>query len=233
MRSSLLLAEARKEKKTEFNFSWMIWLFIYQGTPGMRDFWETRYATAEFVYGTSPNIFFADKLLQLSPGQLLLPGEGEGRNAVFAAKQGWKVDAFDQSSNAAAKALEFARSEGVNISYSVGFLEKTAFGHRVYDAAALIYVHLPPALRERVHRRIIDALKPGGWLIMEAFHASQLGRESGGPQSPEMLYDRRLLSHDFSELELSEIKEQLVELDEGPFHRGEAEVIRMIGRKPK
>lgn len=199
----------------------------------MRDFWEARYATAEFVYGTSPNIFFEEKLSQYSPGQLLLPGEGEGRNAVFAAKQGWKVDAFDQSSNAAAKAMALARSEGVNLSYRVGPLEKATFGHGIYDAAALIFVHLPPTFRERVHRRIVDALKPGGWMMVEAFHTSQLGRESGGPRSLEMLYDRELLTTDFSELELSKMEERLVELEEGPFHNGEAAVIRMIGRKPK
>jgi len=199
----------------------------------MRDFWEARYATAEFVYGTSPNTFLAEKLLQLPPGQILLPGEGEGRNAVFAAKHGWKVDAFDQSNNAASKALGLARSEGVNIRYTVGPLEKATFGHAVYDAAALIFVHLPSSIRERVHRRIVDALKPGGWLIMEAFHTSQLGRETGGPRSLELLYDQRLLTNDFSELELSEMEERLEELDEGPFHRGEAAVVRMIGRKPK
>ncbi|MGW8316573.1 MAG: SAM-dependent methyltransferase, partial [Bacteroidales bacterium] len=65
----------------------------------MRDFWEARYATDEFVYGTSPNSFFSEAILRLPPGRILLPGEGEGRNAVFAARLGWQVDAVDQSSN--------------------------------------------------------------------------------------------------------------------------------------
>jgi SAM-dependent methyltransferase len=199
----------------------------------MKEFWEARYATAEFVYGRSPNRFFSDALLRHPPGRILLPGEGEGRNAVFAAGLGWQVDAIDQSNNGAAKALELAASEGVYVNYTVGSLEHYSFKSVHYDMAALIFVHLPPSVRPWVHARIIEALKPGGWLVMEAFHTSQLGRDTGGPRSVDMLYDRALLLADFSGLEVLELEERLAELDEGPFHRGEAAVIRLIGRKPK
>ena len=199
----------------------------------MKEFWEARYATAEFVYGRSPNRFFSEALLRHPPGRILLPGEGEGRNAVFAASMGWEVDAVDQSSNGAAKATELAAREGVEVKYTVAALENYSFRPLYYDMAALIFVHLPHSFRPWVHAKIVEALKPGGWLIMEAFHTSQLGRSTGGPRSADMLYDRTLLNRDFSGLELLEMEEKLTELDEGPFHRGEAEVIRLIGRKPK
>ena len=66
----------------------------------------------EYVYGTEPNQFFKEQLQKIIPaGKLLLPGEGEGRNAVYAAKLGWMVDAFDQSSVARTKALNLAKEK--------------------------------------------------------------------------------------------------------------------------
>jgi hypothetical protein len=81
--------------------------------------------------------------------------------------------------------------------------------------------------------RIAKALRPGGWLILEAFHTSQLDYNTGGPRSIEMLYDRELLIRDFPGLSLLELEEREVELDEGVYHLGKAKVIRMMGRKLK
>ena len=85
-------------------------------------FWNDRYAQPEFAYGTEPNQFFADQLAQLTPGTLLLPAEGEGRNAVFAAQHGWTVDAFDFSEAAQTKARQLAANRGISISYTLGDL---------------------------------------------------------------------------------------------------------------
>ena len=48
----------------------------------MKTFWDERYAQAEYVYGVEPNQFLKEKLDRLSPGKILLPGEGEGRNDI-------------------------------------------------------------------------------------------------------------------------------------------------------
>jgi len=63
----------------------------------MKEFWNERYAKNEFIYGTEPNEFFRKELEILPAGKIILPCDGEGRNAVFAAKLGWKVNAFDFS----------------------------------------------------------------------------------------------------------------------------------------
>jgi len=63
----------------------------------MKNQWDNRYSTEEYVYGTEPNEFFCECMKMLEPGKLLLPGEGEGRNATWAAQMSWVVDAFDQS----------------------------------------------------------------------------------------------------------------------------------------
>ncbi len=74
-----------------------------------KEMWNKRYARTDFVYDTVPNEFFKQQLLKLTPGKILLPAEGEGRNAVFAAKKGWKVDAFDSSIEALKKAEKWAK----------------------------------------------------------------------------------------------------------------------------
>ena len=74
----------------------------------MKNFWDERYKAKAYVYGKEPNQYFAEKLRELEPGKILLPAEGEGRNAVFAARQGWEVSAFDSSSEGRKKAFLLA-----------------------------------------------------------------------------------------------------------------------------
>lgn len=49
----------------------------------MKDFWNERYSREEFIYGKQPNEFFKEQLDKLKTGSILLPAEGEGRNALM------------------------------------------------------------------------------------------------------------------------------------------------------
>ncbi len=197
----------------------------------MKELWNTRYDTDQFVYGTNPNGFLKSELDKLKPGTILLPGEGEGRNAVYAASKGWSVEAFDQSQVASKKALSYAAKASVEIDYQVSGLEEYKFKPNHFDAVGLIYFHPGTPGRVRLHEKVCNTLKPGGVLILEAFHTSQLGNSTGGPPSLEMLFNEETLLLDFASLEVIEINQTRVILDEGPFHQGEAEVIRFVGRK--
>lgn len=79
------------------------------------EFWNKRYETNDTVYGIEPNEYFKSFIDSHKPGSILLPAEGEGRNAIYAAKRGWKVDAFDFSAVAQQKALLRAKQEKVHI----------------------------------------------------------------------------------------------------------------------
>lgn len=70
----------------------------------MKEFWNGKYSSKEYIYGTEPNEYFKSALEKYRPGTILLPGDGEGRNAVYAAKKGWQVTAFDFSNAAKEKA---------------------------------------------------------------------------------------------------------------------------------
>lgn len=75
----------------------------------MQDFWNERYNREEYVYGEAPNEYFRQQLQTLTPGSILMPLEGEGRNGVYAAGLGWQVDAFDMSTEGKRKALQLAK----------------------------------------------------------------------------------------------------------------------------
>lgn len=196
----------------------------------MQAFWNERYAQNETVYGQIPNTYFKLKIDALQPSKILLPAEGEGRNAVYAASIGWQVDAFDYSGNAQKKAMQLANKMGVQINYEM--LEINAFNSlQQYEAIGLIYVHLSEKERFAFHRKMVDALLPGGVLILEAFSKAQIKNTSGGPKSLEELYAVEELKADFANLNILEIKEEVCTLDEGPFHKGQANVIRLFAKK--
>jgi len=196
------------------------------------NFWDERYSSNEYVYGKEPNQFLKEQLRNIIPtGKLLLPGEGEGRNAVYAAKFGWKVDAFDQSSVAKIKALKLAEENNVTIKYSTVDLAKFTPQNNFYDCAAIIFVHIAPDFRSEFHKIIIDSLKPGGKIILELFSKNQFGKSSGGPQDLEMLYSFDEIKNDFKEMRTILLKEESIFLVEGEKHKGEASVIRFVGEK--
>lgn len=197
----------------------------------MKDFWNERYQQDAFIYGKKPNTFFAEHILLIEPAKLLLPAEGEGRNAVYAAGLGWEVTAFDFSEAARAKAQKLAAEANAKIDYRIAQATDFETDDASFDVVALIYAHLLPQLRKVVHRRVVKWLKPGGRVILEAFHPRQLQHSSGGPKNPEMLYDQAMLRDDFSSLKEIMLKEQTIHLSEGNYHQGEAEVVRYIGKK--
>lgn len=199
----------------------------------MSRLWDQRYGEKEYAYGKEANAYFSAQLGTITPGHMLLPGEGEGRNAVYAAKQGWSVDAFDLSHEGQSKALALASESGVEVNYRVCPINEFTFIPNHYDAIGLLFLHTDPLTREYLHGKAGESLKPGGILILEGFHKDQLTRNSGGPKSLEMLFDEKSLAGDFVQLEKQLLEKQEIFLDEGPFHQGEASVIRYRGVKIK
>lgn len=195
------------------------------------EFWNDRYSSNDFVYGTEPNVFFKDKLDKINPGKLLLLGEGEGRNAVYAARNGWNVGAVDFSDIAKDKALKFADDYSVEINYEVSDLATYNPRINYYDAVGIIFLHLNPLIRGSVHSKVIASLKLGGTLILEVYDKEQLGKSSGGPQDIDMLYSKEEMLSDFKKMKILELEKKLITLNESKHHKGEAAVVRLIGIK--
>ncbi len=197
-----------------------------------RTFWNERYQANETTYGTEPNDFFKSQLDQLTPGKLLLPAEGEGRNALYAARQGWQVTAYDFSEVARIKTLQRAlRLNLLNIEYHVQDLSQIELPENTFDAIGIIFVHLPESIRKHLHGACVQSLRPGGRLILEVFSKNQLQFNSGGPKDYDLLYSLEILQQDFTSLRTDLLEERLIELREGPFHSGPAHVVRMVATK--
>jgi SAM-dependent methyltransferase len=202
----------------------------------MKDFWDSRYGEQDWAYGKEPNQYFREQLIQLSPGSILLPADGEGRNSVYAANQGWEATAFDLSHTARDKAMKLASEKKVSINYQVGNLSDLDFPENSFDVIALIYAHFPAHLKTDFHNKLITYLKPGGILIFEAFSVDHLklsavNPEAGGPKNPDMLFTSEEVQRLFPEFEKLELTQKETELSEGRYHRGLSSVIRFTGRK--
>ncbi len=194
-------------------------------------FWDERYSSTEFVYGTAPNTFFKDELDKLKTGNILFLGEGEGRNAVNASVKGWNVDAVDFSIIAKEKALNLAEENSVSINYEVADLSQYKPKLNYYDAAAIIFLHLNPEIRSDVYSKVVDSLKPGGTLILEVYEKEQLGKDSGGPKNIDMLYSKEELKNDFNNMKIIGLEKKVINLNESEHHKGEAVVLRLIAVK--
>jgi ubiquinone/menaquinone biosynthesis C-methylase UbiE len=194
-------------------------------------FWDERYGKTSYAYGKAPNRYFKKFIDEQPPGKLLLPGEGEGRNAVYAARKGWQVVAIDQSAEGMKKAGILAKENNVSIDYRLADLATFPFQEGEFDAIALIFLHLPPDIRRVIHTKFIQSLVPGGYLMVEAFARDQLGRPSGGPPVRDLLYDELLLTLDFESLTMIERYETEEWLNEGQYHQGPAHIVRLLARK--
>ncbi len=131
----------------------------------MKEFWDKRYSKSGYSYGEEPNEFLKKELSKLPVGIILFPAEGEGRNAVYAAKSGWKVYAFDQSIEAQKKAFQLAANNKVVINYDVGEFQTLKYKTDQFDAIALIYAHFPAKKKSEYHKKLISYLKKRGIII--------------------------------------------------------------------
>ena len=199
----------------------------------MKEFWDQRYAESGLAYGEEPNEFVREYLEGREPGKILFPCEGQGRNAVYAARLGWDVEAFDYSEVARQSALKQASLAGVEIDYQVRDVLEFHAEPGVYDIVFLCYVHLKPEWREQAYPQFVKGLKNGGELVMEAFTKTQLAYQpiSGGPANEALLFTLEIVRQDFHGLKEVYLDDFKTELNEGKYHVGPAHILRYVGRK--
>lgn len=198
--------------------------------------WNEIYSKPAYAFGKLPNEFLKEQLEKLPVGNILFGAEGEGRNAVYAAKLGWTVNAFDISEVGQQKALKFAESESVIIDYKVGYLPNLAFEKESFDTIALIYAHFPSKIRSQYHKKLDMLLKKDGFLILEAFSKNHLpyrkeNPKIGGPNTLENLFSIEEIKEDFKNYEFIILEEKVITLNEGYGHVGKGSVIRCLAKK--
>jgi SAM-dependent methyltransferase len=193
----------------------------------MSSFWNERWAEAVPAYGDAPNDFLAQTARAIpAGGHVVCLADGDGRNGAWLARQGFRGTGVDASEVAVARANARA-AQG----YTAVQGDLSSWEIPPCDGVVSIYAHFPPALRADVHARAWAALRPGGVFLIEAFQPAQLARSSGGPKDVAMLYTPELLRGDLPGARFEVLELATIQLAEGPYHIGPAEVLRGIARK--
>lgn len=139
----------------------------HRDTAGER-FWDERYGGSERVWSGNPNARLVEEVGDLEPGTALELGCGEGADAVWLARRGWRVTATDISGVALARAAAHAEDAGVagRVDWQRHDLA-ASFPEGVYDLVTASYLHSPVDMsREKILRTAAAAVAPGGQLLV-------------------------------------------------------------------
>lgn len=195
--------------------------------------WNRRYDSADFLFGSEPNEWLREQAHVLPPkGRILCVADGEGRNSVWLARQGFVVEAFDVADRAVDKARAFAQREGVSVNFAVADCDGFAWPEAAFDGVVAIFVQFAdPPMRARLFERIVRSLKPDGVLILQGYTPKQLDYRTGGPPILSHLYTRELLLSAFTSLTITELREYEAEVREGQGHNGRSALVGLVARR--
>ncbi|WP_431982699.1 class I SAM-dependent methyltransferase [Streptomyces qinglanensis] len=149
--------------------------------------WDERYGAAERLWPAEPNRWVAREAAGLAPGRALDLAAGEGRNALWLAGRGWRVDAVDFSPVAVRRIAEAADHRQAEVRAVEADVTRYAAEEAAYDLVLLSYLHLPPPGMARVLALACRAARPGGTLLLVGHDLANLEHGTGGPQDPRVL----------------------------------------------
>ncbi len=196
-------------------------------------FWNDRFRSDTYVYGTAPNQFVRAQASRWPKGASVLElGAGEGRNAIFLAEQGLDVTALDYAEEGLHKLNQLAEARGVSVNTTQADVMAWTPDRR-WDGVVNTFLHLPPAERPALYQAMQAALRPGGVLVAEWFRPEQItdGYDSGGPPAVDMMVTADELRTHFPEEGMQVLRAVETTLDEGPYHRGPAAVVRLVWQR--
>lgn len=196
-----------------------------------RDFWNEKFANTEYAYGTEPNDFLVSAVTKLKRGATLSLAEGEGRNAVWLAQQGFTVSAIEQSEKGVGKTLRLALQRGVIVMAERGELETFHIQPNSWDLVVSIFAHTPQELRRKLHRQVVAGLKPGGVFVLEAYTPAQIAKNTGGPKDASLMPTAEMLRSELAGLVFDRIEEVEREVVEGSLHTGTAHVVQVVAHR--
>lgn len=199
-----------------------------------RETWNTRYAIPEYLFGEQPNAFLRRQAHWLPPGaSVLCVADGEGRNSVWLAEQGFSVTAFDFAPNAVAKARALAQRQGVRVDHQLSDLEHWRWEATRYDALVAIFIQfLPPEHRDAAFASMKSAVAPGGVFLLEGYRPEQVDYATGGPPRRDHMYTRAWLETQFADWDIRVLDEYDAEIHEGVAHGGMSALIDLVAIRP-
>jgi cyclopropane fatty-acyl-phospholipid synthase-like methyltransferase len=197
------------------------------------EFWNGRFATESYVFGTRPAAFLVDNAHYLPPrSRVLVPADGEGRNSVFLAERGHRVLATDIAEEGISKARKLAAARGVSVEFRHLDLQGWTWPEAEFDAVVAVFIQFAaPAFRSQIFSGMKRSVRPGGVILLHGYTPKQLEYRTGGPPVVEQLYTEALLRTAFDDWELLRIEGYERDLDEGEGHKGRSAVIDLVARR--
>lgn len=197
------------------------------------DQWESRYDTSEYIFGTEPNYFLvAARPMLPAKGKALAVADGEARNGVWLARQGFDVLSLDFSPAAQEKGRQLAREHDVRVNFVLADVHRWPYPDATYDVVVEIFTQFStPTERALKWTGMCRALKPGGLLILQGYTPKQLQYATGGPRQLENLYTREMLEQAFAGFKNMQFVEEEREMHEGVRHNGISAVIGLTATK--
>jgi SAM-dependent methyltransferase len=193
--------------------------------------WNERFAEAEHAYGTAPNDFLREWAARVPAGKVLCLAEGQGRNAVFMAEQGYEVTAIDNSAVGLTRAQELAAQREVGITTSHADLNDFVIEPGHWQGVISIFCHVPAGLRRRLHVDVVNGLAPGGVFILEAYTPAQIALNTGGPRDEALCMQLEDLRDELQYLHILHAIETEREVLEGKYHHGRGAVVQIVAVK--
>lgn len=167
------------------------------------EYWNDKYKSRPNV-PMQPEDFIIKNLDSLIPGNLLDFACGDGRNALYLAKQGFKVTGIDFSIEALRRLQEFADKE--NISINIHKIDLTSSDNIQSQGAFdnIIISHYKPV--DEVLKILTNLLNQGGVLLLCTFSHRQVTEREfpeylclGDGNLESILPDLSLLKHEIFE----------------------------------
>lgn len=193
--------------------------------------WDERYSAEEYAYGKAPNKFLEDNYKVIPTGKVLSLAEGEGRNAVFLAKQGYSVTAVDASLVGLNKARKLAEENGVVVEFIHADLADYDLGENKWDGIVSIFSPLPSSLRKQLYKKVEAGLRQSGVFLLEAYTPDQLKHGTGGGNSVDVMQSKESLSFELAGLKFKHLVELERDVIEGIYHTGIGAVVQAMASK--
>ncbi|WP_193605063.1 class I SAM-dependent methyltransferase [Nocardioides dongkuii] len=151
-----------------------------------REFWDSRYAESERIWSGQPNPRLLEHASDLPPGTALDVGCGEGADAVWLARRGWRVTGVDLSTVALERAARHAEEAGVADRCAWQQVDLLA-GDPLPEAdlVSAQFMHLPDPQFATAYAALAAAVRPGGTLLVAAHHPADAG---SGLRNPRLLH---------------------------------------------
>jgi SAM-dependent methyltransferase len=175
------------------------------------DYYSRFYLDRGSNFNHEPNGFLMEVTRGRQPGVALDYGMGQGRNAIYLAGLGWDVWGFDPAAGSVAIAEKRAKELGLRLHTAAVRDDEYDFGQSKFDL--ILFSWTKPLVPLQ---RVVDALKPGGIIVMEC--------------GDEFESERNALLHEFDSLQI--VRYEIARAKADWAGRMETQVYRLVARKP-